>query len=77
MRKDLKKGDIEYEMFNDYWQIVKKYNIPEDADEYWTGLIDECNEFYKKYNSQYATDIIIAYIESREAIWKNLKKSLL
>ena len=21
MRRDLKKGDLEYELFNDYWQI--------------------------------------------------------
>lgn len=75
MRRELKKGDIEYDMFNDYWQICKEYNIPEDADDYWTRLINAGNEFYEKYESQYAKDIIIAFISSRETIWKNLKKS--
>ena len=75
MRKELKKGDIEYEMFNDYWQIMKQYNIPEDADEYWTGLLNAGSEFCKKYNCQYAIDIILAYVTSRETIWKGLKKS--
>ena len=77
MKKELKKGDTEYEIFNDYWKIVKEYNIPEDADEYWTSLIDAGNEFCKKYNSQFAIDIMTAYITSRDAIWKSLKKSLL
>ena len=75
MKKELKKGDTEYEIFNDYWKIVKEYNIPEDADEYWERLINASDEFYKKYDCQYATDLILAFITSRETIWKNLKKS--
>ena len=77
MKKELKKGDTEYEIFNDYWKIVKEYNIPEDADEYWESLINAGNAFCKKYDSQYAIDLILAFITSRETIWKNLKKSLL
>ena len=75
MRKELKKGDIEYEMFNDYWQIMKQYNIPEDADEYWESLINAGDAFCNKYDSQYARDIVLAFIASRETMWKNLKKS--
>ena len=75
MRKELKKGDIEYEMFNDYWQIMKQYNIPEDNDEYWESLISAVNEFYKKYNSQYAKDLVLAFTASRENMWKSFKKS--
>lgn len=74
MRKELKKGDIEYDMFNDYWQICKEYNIPEDTEDYWTKLIDSGNEFCRKYDWQYARDIMFAYINSRETIYKNLKK---
>lgn len=77
MRKELEKGDTEYELFNDYWKIVKEYNIPEDADEYWEGLINASDEFCKKYDSQYAIDLVLAFMASRETIWKNLKKSLL
>ena len=77
MRKELEKGDTEYELFNDYWKIVKEYNIPEDADEYWAGLINASDEFCKKYDSQYAIDLVLAFMASRETIWKNLKKSLL
>ena len=77
MRKELEKGDTEYELFNDYWKIVKEYNIPEDADEYWAGLINTSDEFCKKYDSQYAIDLVLAFMASRETMWKNLKKSLL
>ena len=77
MRKELEKGDTEYELFNDYWKLTKEFNIPEDADEYWESLINAGNAFCKKYDSQYAIDLILAFITSRETIWKNLKKSLL
>ena len=40
MRKELKKGDTEYELFNDYWKLTKEFNIPEDADEYWETFQD-------------------------------------
>ena len=77
MRKELKKGDTEYDLFNDYWKMTKEFNIPEDNDEYWESLINAGNAFCKKYDSQYAIDLILAFITSRETIWKNLKKSLL
>ena len=75
MRKELKKGDIEYEMFNEYWQIMKQFNIPEDNDEYWESLINAGNAFCKKYDSQYARDLVLAFMASRETMWKKLKKS--
>lgn len=77
MRKELKKGDIEYEMFNDYWQIMKQYNIPEDNDEYWESLVSAGDAFCEKYDSQYARDLVLAFMTSRENMWKSLKKSLL
>ena len=39
MRKELKKGDTEYDLFNDYWKLTKEFNIPEDNDEYWESLV--------------------------------------
>lgn len=75
MRKELKKGDMEYDLFNDYWKLTKEFNIPEDNDEYWESLISAVNEFYKKYNSQYAKDLVLAFTTSRENMWKSFKKS--
>ena len=75
MRKELEKGDTEYDLFNDYWKLTKEFNIPEDNDEYWESLISAVNEFYKKYNSQYAKDLVLAFMASRENMWKSFKKS--
>ena len=76
MRKELKKGDIEYEMFNDYWQIMKQFNIPESNDEYWKSLVSAGDEFCNKYEGKYARDIMLSFMESREIMWKeSLKKS--
>ena len=77
MRKELKKGDTEYDLFNDYWKLTKEFNIPEDNDEYWESLINAGNAFCKKYDSQYAIDLVLAFMASREAMLKSLKKSLL
>ena len=75
MKKELKKGDTEYDLFNDYWKLTKEFNIPEDNDEYWESLINAGNAFCKKYDSQYAIDLMLAFMASRETMWKNFKKS--
>ena len=77
MRKELKKGDTEYDLFNDYWKLTKEFNIPEDNDEYWENLVSAGDEFCEKYDSQYARDLVLAFMTSRENMWKSLKKSLL
>ena len=76
MRRELKKGDTEYDLFNDYWKLTKEFNIPEDNDEYWESLVIAGDEFCEKYDSQYARDIMLSFMESREIMWKeSLKKS--
>ena len=77
MRKELKKGDTEYDLFNDYWKLTKEFNIPEDNDEYWESLVSASDEFCEKYDSQYARDLVLAFMTRRETMWKSLKKSLL
>jgi hypothetical protein len=70
MRKQLTKQDIEFQMFADYYKIYQDFYTPEDNDEYWESLIIVCEEFYRKYNNQYSADLITAYINSREAIYR-------
>ena len=76
MRKELKKGDMEYDLFNDFWKIVKEYNIPENTDEYWVGLINAVNAYAKKYNYVFAHELVIAFLDSRDRIF-HLKNALL
>ena len=74
MRKQLTKQDAEFQMFADYYKIYQDFYAPEDTDEYWDALIKVSEQFYKKYNTKYARDIISAYMESGERIYKDLKK---
>ena len=75
MRKQLTKQDAEWQMFADYYKIYQDFYTPEDSDEYWKSLVAEADKFYKKYNTQYAKSIILAYVESRSKIYKKKKKA--
>ena len=77
MRKNLKSTDIEFQMFSDYYTIYKDFYEPEESDEYWQALIQTTDDFCKKYPSKFAQDIVMAYLESREMMYKSLKKPLL
>lgn len=75
MKKELKKTDKEFQFFQDFWEIIKNYNIPEENDAYWIDLVKESNEFIEKYNnSQYAKDIMSVFMKSREFMLKRRQK---
>ena len=75
MKKELKKTDKEFQFFQDFWEIIKNYNIPEENDAYWIDLVKESNKFIKKYNnSQYDKDIMSAFMKSREFMLKRRQK---
>ena len=75
MRKKLNKTDEEFQMFADYYKLYQDFYEPEDNEKYWESLINAVNAFYKKYDSQYARDLVLAFTASRETIWKSFKKS--
>lgn len=70
MRKKLTKADAEFQMFSDYYKIYQDFYEPEDNDNYWQGLVRAVDEFYKKYKSKLAKDLAIAYLDSREEVYK-------
>lgn len=75
MKRELKKTDKEFQFFQDFWEIIKNYNIPEEKDAYWIDLVKESNKFIEKYNnSQYAKDIMNAFMKSREFMLKRRQK---
>ena len=49
MRKQFEKDSIEMLMFRDFYRIIQDYWIFEDTEAYWQGLIDDMEDFYKKY----------------------------
>ena len=74
MRKKLEKQNTEWQMFNDYYKIYQDFYEPEESDKYWEALMTASCEFANKYKTEFARDIIIAYMESRNRIF-NLKNA--
>lgn len=70
MRKQLTKVDEEFQMFADYYKMYQDFYEPEDNDNYWQELIRAVDEFCKKYKTKLAKDLAIAYINSREEVYK-------
>ena len=69
MRKKLEKQDKEWQMFADYYKIYQDFYEPEDNDKYWEALMTVSCEFASKYNTEFAKNIIIEYMESRNRIF--------
>ena len=44
------KNSIEWRMFGDIYQLVERYWIPEDSDEYWQAVVDSIDKISDKYN---------------------------
>ena len=73
MRKKLTKADTDFQMFADYYKIYQDFYVPEEGDTYWQDLISEADAFLAKYKTKYAGDLITAYLDSRQRIYKDLK----
>ena len=73
MRKKLTKADTDFQMFADYYKLYQDFYVPEEGDTYWQSLISEADAFLKKYKTKYAEDLITAYLDSRQRIYKDLK----
>ena len=73
MRKKLTKTDTDFQMFSDYYKIYQDFYIPEKGNDYWQSLISEADAFLAKYKTKYAGDLITAYLDSRQRMYKDLK----
>lgn len=64
MKKDIRRGEKEFDMMADLWRLYKAFYIPEDTDEYWTELTKARDDFAEKYKSKLAEDLVMdIYIE--------------
>lgn len=68
--QDFKKGTEEYMMFLDFWNLCKKYWIPEDNEQYWDAVAGEVSEFHKKYNTPYSKHFAVAVLQALEEVGK-------
>ena len=73
MRKKLTKTDADFQMFADYYKLYQDFYVPEEGNDYWQSLISEADAFLAKYKTKYAEDLITAYLDSRQRMYKDLK----
>ncbi len=74
MRKDIKKGDWDFELMKDLWNIYKEFYIPEDTNEYWTKLTKARDDFAEKYKSKFAEDLVMGVYDELERRYKQMFK---
>lgn len=70
-------GDDKLDYFNLYkavWQWHKRNSKVEDSDEYWQQVLAEGDEIQKKYNCQFATDLMMTVISELERKGKELRE---
>lgn len=68
------KESAEWHMFTEYWKICQQYWEVENTDEYWEGLVQEAERFFKKYkNINLSKALIMGFLDTQEKIYKELK----
>lgn len=67
------KGSEEWMMFQEYYQLVQKFYVPENVDNYWKELHDALTDFGNKYG-RFAKKLALAYMNEMEQKLKDSKK---
>ena len=73
MNKTFSKDSAEMLMFRDFYNIIQKYWVPENTEEYWQGLIDESNAFIERFRHTcpLSRKLIVAFNNQQEEVMKN------
>lgn len=72
MKKDIPQ---ESAMMGDLWELIKKYYIPEDSEEYWDGVWKDIDGIYRKYYpSELCKKLVLAYLAYLEEKHKAMKE---
>lgn len=58
MKAEFKKGDIEFDMYTDLYTFHRDFGVPENADAYWTALIERVDEIVEKYKDTVVEGIV-------------------
>ena len=73
MNKIFSKDSAEMLMFRDFYNIIQKYWVPENTEEYWQGLIDESNAFIERFRHTcpLSRKLIVAFNNQQEEVMKD------
>ncbi len=50
MKRNIVKGMQEWQMLREFWELFQDYYIPEDTDEYWSGMIRDFSAYMDRYS---------------------------
>jgi len=68
--KKHEKNSSEWKMIYELWIFFQKYWTPEDNDQYWEQLIDEADNFCKKFwNVPLSRFLVMAFLNYVEAVY--------
>ena len=61
-KADFKKGNTEYDAYNDLFFFHKTYGQPEKRDEYWTSVIEQASAINDKYKATTMAGIVARHL---------------
>ena len=67
----LLKGSEEFEMFQDYWKMMQSVWSVENTKEYWEKVVEDTDRFYRKYQTEFSTELALALANELERIAKH------
>ncbi len=63
-----------FDLYKDIWQWHKKFSKIENSDMYWQQVLTEGEQIQKKYNCEFATDLMMVVVGELEREGKELKE---
>ena len=67
------KGSEEWMMFQEYYQIVQRFYLPEESDKYWEELHESVTTFEKKYSIPLAKYLAVAMYKAMDEVFNKTK----
>lgn len=60
MKKDIKQGSEEFEIFGEIFTLYKEIGITEDNEDYWKDVINRINAFTEKHDNPLGRELALA-----------------
>lgn len=64
--KKFAKDSEEFRFFAEFWQMVQKYYLPDQSDEYWDAVLHDAASLGKKYPGEFYKCIIQGFLDYAE-----------
>lgn len=72
------KESVYWTLYADIVNFHRRYAEVRESDEYWSAVVDEASELYKKYENvpekEFAKQLILTVLDELERIYKDMPK---